>query len=270
MSHDSDWHEEIAGHNQILLTEVGSGLHGVTINGTDDHDEMGVCIPPPRCVIGLEQFEQYQDRWHDDGTRILEGQRSYQGDTDHVTYSLNKFARLAAAGNPTVLMPLFAPIQSIEYMNSWGLQLRDNRHLFITKQAGYRFAGYLKAQTERMLGLRGRRHTNRPELVEQYGFDTKCAYHAIRLAIQGIELMTTGEIELPMSPWNRAYLREVRQGQYTLDQVVAELYYQAWLLDKATSETHLPEDTDFEVLNDFLIDMHHDWWAHKGMWKVTL
>jgi uncharacterized protein len=35
-------------------------------------------------------------------------------------------------------------------------------------------------------------HTNRPELVAVHGYDTKYAMHALRLGLQGIELLTTG------------------------------------------------------------------------------
>jgi uncharacterized protein len=39
--------------NEILRSVVGSGVHGIAIAGTDDHDEMGVCIEPPERVVGL-------------------------------------------------------------------------------------------------------------------------------------------------------------------------------------------------------------------------
>lgn len=270
MSHHSPRHKTIADGGRILLTEVGSGLHGVAISGTDDHDEMGICIPPPSCVIGLENFEQYQDRWHEDGTRIgktEEGhdKRSGPGDTDHVTYALNKWARLAAAGNPTVIMPLFAPNKSVQEINEYGMRLRDNRHLFISKEAGRRFYGYLIAQKQRMLGERGRKHTNRPELIELYGFDTKFAYHALRLAFQGVELLTDGHITLPMTDFHVKYLRDVRQGKYTLEEVVDEINWQAGLLDATTRNSDWPEHADYEVLNEFLVEMHTDWWAKKGI-----
>src|SRR5512142_1216582 len=32
---------------EILRTVVGSGVHGIAIAGTDDHDEMGVYVEPP-------------------------------------------------------------------------------------------------------------------------------------------------------------------------------------------------------------------------------
>ena len=41
-------------------------------------------------------------------------------------------------------------------------------------------------------------HTNRPELVAVHGYDTKYAMHALRLGLQGIELLTTGRITLPV------------------------------------------------------------------------
>jgi hypothetical protein len=41
-------------------------------------------------------------------------------------------------------------------------------------------------------------HTNRPELVAVHGYDTKYAMHALRLGLQGIELLSTGRITLPV------------------------------------------------------------------------
>jgi hypothetical protein len=53
---DTKWIEQ----STILLTEVGSGVHGIALEGTDDHDEMGVCLEPFRLAFGVERhFEQY-------------------------------------------------------------------------------------------------------------------------------------------------------------------------------------------------------------------
>src|SRR5688572_31106775 len=40
--------------------------------------------------------------------------------------------------------------------------------------------------------------SHRPELEEMYGFDTKYAMHMLRLGFQGVELLTTGRLNLPM------------------------------------------------------------------------
>jgi uncharacterized protein len=37
----------------ILRVQVGSGVHGTSITGQDDRDEMGLCLEPPQFVTGL-------------------------------------------------------------------------------------------------------------------------------------------------------------------------------------------------------------------------
>lgn len=43
---------EAALGGEILRTVVGSGVHGIAIAGTDDHDEMGVFVEPPHVCFG--------------------------------------------------------------------------------------------------------------------------------------------------------------------------------------------------------------------------
>jgi predicted nucleotidyltransferase len=250
--HTTSWHERIAVGNEILRTQVGSGLHGVTIAGTDDRDEMGVCIEPPDCVIGLNTFDQYIFRTQP------EGRRSGAGDLDLIIYSLRKFATLAAAGNPTILMPLFAPESEIVVVSEIGRELRGKREMFLSRQAGERFLGYLRSQRGKMVGGSG--HTNRPELIAKYGFDSKHAYHSLRLAIQGSELMDTGSITLPMTDEHRAHLLAVRTGGFSKDDVVAQLDEREAALVRATEGSRLPEHADRDAINAWLIDAHRAWW----------
>src|SRR3954463_12108092 len=93
--------EEIAQHRMIIRSLVGSTIHGLELVGTDDRDEMGVCIEPPDYVIGLRPFETWVHRTKPEGVR------SEAGDLDLVVHSLRKYARLALKGNPTVLLLLF-------------------------------------------------------------------------------------------------------------------------------------------------------------------
>jgi predicted nucleotidyltransferase len=110
--HSTHWHRNIAERNTILLSEVGSTMHGVTVAAADDVDEMAVCIRPPDVALGVratsgQLFEQYEFR-----TKPV-GARSGPGDIDRIIYGLRKFARLAGQGNPTVLMILFSPPQMV-------------------------------------------------------------------------------------------------------------------------------------------------------------
>ena len=43
---------DVAQGNCILRGLVGSTVHGLANPGTDDRDEMGVCIEPPEYVMG--------------------------------------------------------------------------------------------------------------------------------------------------------------------------------------------------------------------------
>ena len=70
---------EVALPNEILRSVVGSGVHGIAIEGTDDHDEMGVYIEPPEYLLGVEQHRQ-DYIWRTQP----EGVRSGHGDTDLV------------------------------------------------------------------------------------------------------------------------------------------------------------------------------------------
>jgi uncharacterized protein len=254
--YNTPWHRDIAGRNTVLRTQVGSGLHGVTVEGTDDRDEMGVCIEPPECVIGLRKFEQYQYRTQP------EGARSGAGDLDLVIYSLRKWAALAAQGNPTVLLLLFVPEHEIVTVDWPGRELQAKPELFLSRDAGRRFIGYLDAQRDRMLGLRSPR-TNRPELVDVYGFDTKFAYHAVRLGLQGVELLTDGRITLPVPEPSRSWLHDLRTGavdQATVMDTIADLRARLVTL---TETVNLPEHTDYNRLNAWLVDVYTRWWGRR-------
>ncbi len=207
--HASDEARRIAEHGMILRVQVGSGVHGTSISGQDDRDEMGICFEPAEYVTGLArvpngidgegpavEFEQYERHTAWDRAGGV-ANRSGAGDLDVVIYCARKWRRLALAGNPTVLLVLFVPEHDVVYRNEAGAELVDNAHRFVSRLAGERFLGYLKAQKAAMTGETGA-HTNRPELVAVHGYDTKYGMHALRLGLQGVELLSTGRITLPV------------------------------------------------------------------------
>jgi predicted nucleotidyltransferase len=98
---DDERARRIATDGCVLRALVGSTVHGLSNPGTDDRDEMGVCIEPPEYVIGLRRFEHFVYRTQG------EGQPSGPGDLDLTIYGLRKWCRLALRGSPTVLLLLF-------------------------------------------------------------------------------------------------------------------------------------------------------------------
>src|ERR1700748_3374243 len=229
--HASEEARAIAENGMILRVQVGSGVQGTSISGQDDRDEMGLCLEPPQFVTGLARvlngtrglgpsvrFEQYERHtaWDRPGGVA---NRSGAGDLDVIIYSARKWGRLALAGNPTVLLVLFVPDEEVVFRDHAGAELVSNAARFVSRLAAGRFLGYLKGQKAAMTGQAGA-HTNRPELVAAHGYDTKYAMHALRLGLQGIELLTTGRITLPVPEPDRAYLRSIRRGERPLPAVL--------------------------------------------------
>ncbi|MGK3200824.1 nucleotidyltransferase domain-containing protein [Amycolatopsis sp. MEPSY49] len=253
MKHDTPEFAAIAERGTILRCQVGSGLHGTAVDGQDDRDEMGLCVEPAEYVSGLRRFEQYVFRTQPEGVR------SGPGDLDLIVYSLRKWMRLALTGNPTILLPLFVPAHEIVRITELGHELRANATKIVSRQAGLRFAGYLRTQRQRMLD--GAIKVNRPELVEKYGFDTKYAMHMVRLGVQGVELLETGRMTLPIAePW-LTWLRDLRRGKHTQDEALAaaaELEDRLGRLVRGASP--LPEEPDRDWADRWLVRAYGSAW----------
>jgi hypothetical protein len=255
----------------ILRAQVGSGVHGTAIAGTDDRDEMGVCLEPPRFVTGLARvpngtngrtesvrFEQYERHTAWDRAAGIAA-RSGAGDLDVVIYSARKWARLALAGNPTVLLVLFVPDEEVVYRDEAGTELVANAERFVSRLAAHRFLGYLNAQKHGMNSARGR-----PELIEAHGYDTKHAAHALRLGLQGIELLATGRMTLPVPEPHRSYLRAIRRGERPLAEVLDAITDAETRLAGLRESDAVPAEPDRRWVDDWLHRSYTDYWARTG------
>ena len=270
--HASEEARAIAENGMILRVQVGSGVHGTSITGQDDRDEMGLCLEPPQFVTGLARvpngiaglgpsvrFEQYERHtaWDRPGGVA---NRSGAGDLDVIIYSARKWARLALAGNPTVLLVLFVPDREVVFRNEAGAELAANAHRFVSRLAAGRYLGYLGGQKAAMTGQAGA-HTNRPELVAVYGYDTKYAMHALRLGLQGIELLTTGRITLPVPEPHRAYLRSIRRGERPLAEVLDAVSDAEARLARLRDSAAMADEPDRAWVDDWLHRSYLDFWA---------
>ncbi len=273
--HASEEARRIAEQGTILRAQVGSGVHGTAIGGQDDRDEMGICLEPPAYVTGIArvpagigaetatvEFEQYQRHtvWDQPGGLA---NRSAAGDLDVVIYSARKWARLALAGNPTVLLLLFVPDAEVVYRDEAGAELVAHADRFVSRLAADRFLGYLHSQRSAMTGQSGA-HTNRPELVAQHGYDTKFAMHALRLGLQGVELLTTGRITLPVPPPDREYLRAIRRGEVPLEDVVGAIDDAEQRLTRLRESTAVPAEPDRAWVDGWLHRSYLAYWSRLG------
>jgi hypothetical protein len=266
--HAGEQARRLAEAGTVLLTQVGSGVHGTAIAGQDDRDELGLCLEPVEFVTGLARvrtpggreipFEQYELHTAWARSRGL-AERSGPGDLDVVVYSARKWARLALAGNPTVLLPLWVPDTEVVRVTDAGRELRENADRFASRAAGRRFLGYLRSQRAALLGERGRRAALRARRSGP-GYDPKPAMHALRLGVQGLELLRTGRVSLPVPTPELASLRSVRRGEWPLADV------EAWLGDleadlaAAITTSALPESGDRAWVDAWLTRSHQEFW----------
>lgn len=258
--HATEEKRRIAEAGTILRCQVGSGVHGTSISGTDDRDEIGVCIEPPDYVIGLRSFEQFE--WHSAWDRPggLRN-RSGPGDLDVTVYSARKWMRLALNGNPSVLLPLFVPESEIVTMTPLGEELRALAPAIVSRQAGRRFAGYLEAQRRGLLSHEGKgRDVTRPELIEQFGWDTKYGGHMVRLGYQGVELLETGRITLPMPEPQRAVVREIRLGRVPMEDALKAAEDLEARLRDLTETSPLRAEPDRDAANIWLCGAYERAW----------
>lgn len=246
----------------ILLVEVGSTAHGTGLPGGEDHDETAIVIENLEDVLGLDPggpstvMERTQP----------EGVRSGPGDIDRTLHPLRRFLYLAASGNPSVLMSLWAPVLESK---PEGLELQTLGHLFVGRHVIPRYRGYMESQASRLLGIGGGRHGRRgggqrEELVGQFGYDTKYAMHCARLGFQGIELLRTGHLNLPMQGEPKEWLLAVRRGEVA----VAEWWNRALALDaeleELSEDESIPDGPDRRAIEEWSIKTHLDWWERSS------
>jgi len=237
----------------ILRAEYGSRAYG-TYSVDSDHDMVEVIVEPREYVTGLSTWDTKHNSTAGDGNR------STREDTDTTVYGLHKFADLAVTGNLSVLGVLFLP--EYESISESGQMLVDNRSICVSKSAGHRFLGYMESQRKAITGERNKR-TNRPELTEQFGWDVKFGMHAIRLGYLGLELMSTGSIELPMSGMPLRVCRAIRGGEVTKDQGLALIEDLGVKLESAIDQSTFPERGDREVMSKLLHTIYTSEWESR-------
>lgn len=233
----------------VIVGEVGSIAHGLGVPESD-HDYHGIYLDPPEALIGL-RAERGAFRVRDQP----EGVKSEAGDSETTFYGLRKFAQLCAQANPTVMTLLYTPTLTVPDM----IGLQANREMFLSKRLATTHVGYATSMFRRLTGDLAPR-TNRPELIAKHGYDTKAAFHAIRLLIQGHELLADGKMTMPMREDERQYLLSVRNGEVSEARVLADIVDWCGDIEQAGKTSYLPDEPDMAQINDWLVSVHQERW----------
>lgn len=235
--------------NLIMTYIGGSTAHGAKVAGTDDTDWYGIYIEPPHKILGIDHSEHFV--YTTGGGPGGNG----AGDIDVCLYSLQKWANLAAKGNPSSLHFLFAPKQ---FEKIWWTHIDCCRDIFLSKNHVRPFLGFADDQMKRLLGEKGQKNIHRAHLEQQFGYDTKYAMHVIRLFGEAKELMETGEITLPRP--NVKELIAIREGRYKLHEIRAwgrQLEAEALA---ASDLSPLPTKIDRDKISTTIAYIYRNFW----------
>jgi len=167
----------------IFRFVAGSHAYGTAIEGVSDFDRRGVFVAPLS-----KAFELFQTRFVGQGCisdnlkaamksidasqpeaakeQIKAAMQTDQGDLsmsvgtvtrpdhDEELQELRKFLKLAADSNPNIIEFLYVE-RLIEVSTPEWAEIRNNRHMFLSKKARFTFSGYAIAQLKRIKIHRG-------------------------------------------------------------------------------------------------------------------
>ena len=251
---ESTQEQKLAKENCLLLMRTGSVLYGTDIPGKSDADFQGVFMPPESCFLGLKNMEQVSFSTNSSGA----GKRNTVDDVDCCLYALPKFIQLLLNNNPNTLETLFVPENCQLFSSVLGKRLYDNRDLFVSKKAYFSFKGYSDAQLKRL--ERGEENGGgRQDLIQKYGYDTKMASHVMRLFYEANELLSTGNITLPLK--QNGVVLTVKRGEWNKERFIHEANRAKEECAEIFANCKLRDTPDYEGANELLVSMVKDYYG---------
>lgn len=89
--------------------------------------------------------------------------------------------------------------------------------------------------------------------------------HMVRLGVQGVELLETGRITLPIpEPW-LTWLRDLRMGKHSKDEALQAATDLESQLERLTETSDLPERPDQARANSWLVRAHQQSWRELSV-----
>lgn len=120
------------GKNIILLTTGGSHAYGTNVE-TSDLDIRGITMENPSEIIGLQNFEQFENKA-----------------TDTTVFGFSKFISLASNCNPNVMEMFGTKDEHLFVYSEYGRIIRENIGFFLSRRVIHTFGGYAIAQLRRL------------------------------------------------------------------------------------------------------------------------
>ena len=154
---------------------------------------------------------------------------------------------------------LFVRQQSVTHETKIATMIRDNRHIFLHKGAWHRFRGYAYSQLKKVKNKKP--EGSRKQMVEEFGYDVKFAYHLIRLLDEVEQILEHGDIDLMR---DKERLKGIRRGEFSLEELEQSFYDKEKHLERLYHNSTLPKYPDEEKIKQLLIDCLEEWYGDVG------
>lgn len=208
----------------IYRCVVGSRAFGLD-DEKSDTDLRGIYLPPANLhwsMFGVpEQLENKEN--------------------EECYWELQKFLTLALKANPNILECLNTPL--IEFKNEIADELLSIKNAFLSKLVYQTYNGYVMSQFKKL----------EQDLRSVGEIRWKHAMHLIRLLLQGIDILKTGELTVKVEE-NREKLLAIKCGEFMWESVNDWRLMLHKEFENAFAKTKLLERPDYERANKFLID----------------
>ena len=235
---------------------TGSHSYGCNEPGKSDEDIVGFCVPPKHIVFphlgghihgfgnSPMAFNQFQAHHiNDKGTR-----KEY----DMTVYGIVRFFHLCMDNNPNMVDALFIPRRCIKHTTTLYEHVRDNRKLFLHKGSWHRFRGYAYAQLTKLAkGGADKKSERRRESIDKHGFDTKFAYHIVRLALECEQILESSDLILDR---DRNLYKAIRNGEWTKERIHGWFEEKEKTLESLYHESSLRDRPDKDAIRTILIE----------------
>jgi predicted nucleotidyltransferase len=237
-------------------TIMGSVAYGVS-SDTSDVDVYGWAIPPkddifPHLrgeIVGFgkasPRFEQYQQHHVEDRDALAGHGRTY----DLTIFGIVKFFGLAMENNPNIIDMLFTPVNCVLHCTRVGNLVRENRRTFLHRGAWPKFKGYAYSQLHKIAIKTPQ--GKRADLVEAHGYDTKFAYHVVRLLGEVEQILIEGDIDLQRQ---NEVLKAIRRGEWTEEHLRRWCAEKESTLERAYADSRLPASADEPAIKGLLLN----------------
>lgn len=254
----------------MYLTIMGSTAYGVT-EDTSDLDIYGYCIPSKSDifpyldkVFGFDDvsvFKNYQQHHIFDQDALGGKGREY----DFTINNIVRYFRLCRDCNPNMIDSLFVPQSCIIHSTKISEMVRNERHLFLSKEMWPRFKGYAFSQLHKSKGKKPQKGSKRDKLRERYGYDNKFLYHVVRLLSEAEYILLHNDLDL-QEKGRREHMKAIRRGEVSEEDIRKWASEKEIQLEKLYHSSTLPLTPDVNKIRKLLL---HCLEEHYGSLEIV-